>query len=304
MIQYGELKFIPALKRLWKECFADEDSYIDAFFDALYDDRNILLAQENGVLMGASFFLPGRIYYNGDWREIRYVYALAVDAQFRGRGTAGGLLRAAYKEYQAPLAAEPADAGLADGFYEPLGFIKYFYYKQVQIELQPEPQAQYDMQAAQLSSKAADMQQGGRQASVHFGFHVSAIHAEQYCSMRDQLFCRQGCVSWPMQHTAFAVAQHCAQGGEALCITSKGREDILLYYIEDGKAAVTETTLGQEAAVHVLLNRQPWISGVKIRQAIPDTGQSQLGEDFKLIGMVYGLAPVPGSFGYLNLSLD
>lgn len=32
MIRFGENGDIPQLKHLWKECFADEDAYIDAFF--------------------------------------------------------------------------------------------------------------------------------------------------------------------------------------------------------------------------------------------------------------------------------
>jgi len=35
-IRYGSLLKIPQLKKLWKECFADEDAYISDFFDAMY----------------------------------------------------------------------------------------------------------------------------------------------------------------------------------------------------------------------------------------------------------------------------
>ena len=62
MIRYGDTKSIPELKRLWNICFDDEDIYINDFFAALYEDQNVLLAEENGVLMGASFFLPGKIF--------------------------------------------------------------------------------------------------------------------------------------------------------------------------------------------------------------------------------------------------
>ena len=61
MIRSGNNRSVPELKKLWKECFADEDAYIDAFFEAMYEDQSVLLEEENGVLLGASFFLPGKI---------------------------------------------------------------------------------------------------------------------------------------------------------------------------------------------------------------------------------------------------
>ncbi|KAI4452885.1 hypothetical protein C823_007470 [Eubacterium plexicaudatum ASF492] len=65
------------------------------------------------------------------WQPVRYVYALAVLPQFRGRGVGAGLLRRAHELYHAPLIAEPAEAGLIGGFYEPLGFTSDFYIKKV-----------------------------------------------------------------------------------------------------------------------------------------------------------------------------
>lgn len=82
MIRFGKITDLPELKALWKECFADEDAYIDAFFDAMYEDAHVLLEEENGVLAGASFFLPGKIALEDAaskglrWQEIRYADAI------------------------------------------------------------------------------------------------------------------------------------------------------------------------------------------------------------------------------------
>jgi len=134
MIQYGDQTKIPQLKKLWKVCFADEDAYIDDFFTAMYQNEHVLLEEENGVLMGASFFLPGEIWLEqpetaGSWQPVRYVYALAVYPQYRGKGIAARLLQTARRLYDAPLIAEPAEEGLIQGFYEPHGFVKNFYLK-------------------------------------------------------------------------------------------------------------------------------------------------------------------------------
>lgn len=352
MIRCGDTKSIPKMKRLWKECFADADAYINAFFEALYEDKDVLLAEAGGVFLGASFFLPGKIYLDGNWQDIRYVYALAVCPQFRGRGTAGRLLKAAFEHYHAPLIAEPADEGLAEGFYAPLGFSRAFYLAQhsFQIKQKPAgmPQPRYHMQAAEVRAAREDaletyiIKEQNSQicpAGGMFGtdtakvqdyqvcpaggmfatdtakvqdYQVRPADAETYCRIREMHFRKQGCVHWPAQHVAFAIAAHCREGGEALCITKAGREDILLYYIEDGQIVVTETTLPQEEAAAVLWKRFERRSGrcsrIVVKKAAECTGQAQssimtekLDAGCRLTGMAYGLAEV---YGYLNLSLD
>lgn len=343
MISYGDREYVPQLKRLWKECFDDEDAYIDAFFDALYLREHVLMEEENGMLMGASFFLPGKIYLEypgteGYWQDIRYVYALAVWPQYRGRGIAGELLKNAHRIYQAPLIAEPAEEGLVGGFYEPLGFSKEFYLKKHLTEL-----PQYDLQAAQISS-GMEVFQGTRlpaalqedqtvqqlfalredqtvqqpsalqedqtavqQPSVR---QVYPADAKTYCRIRDRLFRKHGYVSWPQKHVAFAIAQHCENGGDALVVSGNGREDILLYYVENGQAVVTETTLGVQEAVQVLYaSLQKPCGTVLLKREADWTGEAGMkGQEipcrdgWQLTGVSFGMPP--GVRGYLNITLD
>lgn len=343
MICYGDRAYVPQLKRLWKECFDDEDTYINSFFDALYLREHVLMKEENGMLMGASFFLPGKIYLEypgteGYWQDIRYVYALAVWPQYRGRGIAGELLKNAHRIYQAPLIAEPAEEGLVGGFYEPLGFSKEFYLKKQLTGL-----PQYDLRAAQISS-GREVFQGTRRPSalqedqtVQQLFvlredqtvqRLSALQedqtavqqpsvrqvypadAEAYCRIRDRLFRKHGYVSWPQKHVAFAIAQHRENGGDALVVSGNGREDILLYYVEDGQAVVTETTLeeGEAAEVLRLSLQEPCGTVVLKREAVWTEGagmkvQEVLCRDgWQLTGVSFGMPP--GVRGYLNITLD
>lgn len=342
MIRYGDTKSIPELKRLWNVCFDDEDLYINDFFAALYEDQNVLLAEEKGVLMGASFFLPGKIFVEegeGYWQEIRYVYALAVDPKFRRRGIAGELLHRAYELYQTPLIAEPANEGLVGGFYEPLGFAKVFYLEREQIDM-----PDYGVQAAEISaaeSRAAgcleqtdgaagtdwysriyqlrsqDLEQ--TDGATGTDWHVDKMHqsesqqeeqirvcnvgAEDYIRIRDSFFLKNGYIRWPMRHIAFAMQEHCKNGGEALICTQGTRDDILLYFVEDERVIVTETTLGAEKAVEVLRERIP-CAGQTVyiwRQCHGQNPEKGLDNTSRLMGVVYGSVP---KGGYLNLSLD
>lgn len=280
MMQYGDRTKIPQLKKLWKACFADEDAYIHDFFEAMYENEHVLLEEEKGVLIGASFFLPGKIWMerpdtDDAWQPIRYVYALAVRPQFRGRGVGAGLLRRAHELYDAPLIAEPAEEGLIGGFYEPLGFTSDFYIKKSTMEL-----PRYDLRAAQAEEWE----------------WIPASPAE-YLTIRDSRFRRNGYVSWPLPHVAFALRQHGSSGGGAYILRMAGREELLLYFIENQTVIVTETTLCEEECMELLT---PHVAGTCDKMIV--TGQTADSTD-RLIGMSYGLFSHNGN-GYLNLSLD
>ena len=290
-IRYGSLLKITQLKKLWKECFADEDAYISDFFDAMNANAQVLGAEENGVRMGASFFLPGNIWLEqpgtgGKWQPVRYVYALAVWPQFRGRGVAAGLLRRAYELYHAPLIAEPADEGLIGGFYEPLGFTSDFYLKKDILTI-----PQYDIKAAQTEE-----------------WKWTPAKAEQYCSIRDARFQKHGYVSWPQQHVAFAISQHSNSGGGAYVLHTSGREEVILYFIENQDVIVTETTLSVNEWMQVLVPRiTAQYNRLMVSCAVADSTNRQIVSTAaadsvnRLVGMSYGLPPMNG---YLNLSLD
>lgn len=292
MIRYGDQTKIPQLKHLWKECFADdEDAYIHDFFQAMYEKEHVLLEEENGVLIGASFFLPGKVWMeqpeaNGYWQPVRYVYALAVWPQFRGRGTAARLLRKASELYHAPLLAEPAEEGLIGGFYKPLGFRSDFYVNKSRMEI-----PQYDVRAAQTDA-----------------WTWIQADAETYVSMRDAYFRRHGYVSWPKQHVAFALQQHSDSGGGAYILRKDDRQELLLYYMQKKDAVITETTLDDQTCMEIMIPRIAGsCSGLTVTRPAEDPAGDLSGQRADssisscLIGMSYKLPPV---HGYLNLSLD
>ncbi len=281
MIRISKETDIPALKKLWKDCFGDEERYIDDFFAAMYREADVL-AEEGETLRGASFFLPGKIYQNGAWRDIRYVYALATDARYRGRGIAGGLLRYAKGHYGAPLIAEPADAGLADGFYAPLSFVKSFYLSEYCVDV-----PQYSLRAAQIAQK------------------ILPADAEAYCRIRNERLLCEGYVAWPSAHVAFAVAEHEKNGGGALRISDGDgmREDALLYYLDQKTAVVTETTLSAEETVDVLFPYLPQETAqLRIYKSCAAPRGSEP-EKRRLMGMSLRCGAAIKA-GYLNLTLD
>lgn len=274
MMRNSNTNDIQELKKLWKDCFGDEDSYINNFFASMYNGEHVLLAEKDGMLMGASFFLPAKLYQNGIWQDIRYVYALATDRHYRGRGVARTLLHYANEWYGAPLVAEPADKELADGFYEPLSFARSFYLSEYHMKM-----PQYGLRAAE---KMPD---------------ILPADAETYCRIRDKKLLQEGYAAWPPAHAAFAIAEHQRNGGGALQVCSEAEENIILYYQDKETVVVTETTLPPEETTDALLSILPQgITQLCIRCAM----NSRKGTE-KLMGMSYGLTV---KNGYLNLTLD
>ncbi len=80
---------IDALKRLWKSAFGDEDSFIDMFFETGFSPQRCRSIWEDGKAVAALY------WFDGSWqgKRIAYIYALATDPAFRGRGYASRLLQ-------------------------------------------------------------------------------------------------------------------------------------------------------------------------------------------------------------------
>ena len=278
MIRYGKKEDVRRLKRLWKESFGDEDAFIDSFFEMLYQDQNVLLEEKDGMLLGASFFLPGRIFTEAGWQDIRYVYALAVYPEYRGQKIATRLLDEAGERYKTPMITEPADTGLADRFYQPYGFQKSFYLDYCETNLlvqMPEPE----------------------------GWQIKPVGAAEYFGLREKYFRKTGYVEWSLEHITFALREHRRQGGDALLIVRAGREDLLLYTVDGGKLVVTETTLtGGEALRYLpyLLSYRPDLN-INREKVIIKSRTNEGSSCRQLLGMAYGMT-VNG--GYLNLTLD
>ena len=84
---------VPAQKALWKAAFGDGDRYIDWFYDCCGWEHMLLLL-EDGRLASMLALLPhGLALPGGETARCWYVYALATDPAFRGRGHGRRLLR-------------------------------------------------------------------------------------------------------------------------------------------------------------------------------------------------------------------
>lgn len=114
---------VPALTALWADSFGDGEALIRTFFRLLPGMGGGITAEAEGRIAGMAFLIDDLQLVLTDGREARcgYLYAVAVDPAFRGRGLGAALSRAAFalgREGGAEiLCTEPADEGLF-GWYE------------------------------------------------------------------------------------------------------------------------------------------------------------------------------------------
>ena len=101
MIRFFEEKDKTAVIRLWQEAFGEGENEIVPFLDFI--NRDMLLLEENGQILSMLSLIRVKI----GAEKGRYVYAVATDGRFRGRGLASRLLSRAKQ-----LAAESGESFL------------------------------------------------------------------------------------------------------------------------------------------------------------------------------------------------
>ncbi|MDE6046196.1 MAG: GNAT family N-acetyltransferase [Alistipes sp.] len=112
-----------ACKELWQKAFGDEEEFVDAFLVRYYGRSRMLSVEQEGRLAAMLHILP----FESESGRTSYIYGVATDPAFRGRGLASQLLREALRRCDAQgdeavfLIPTPGEAWLRD-FYGRFGF--------------------------------------------------------------------------------------------------------------------------------------------------------------------------------------
>ena len=81
-VVYPNDSLIPDLRDLWKKAFGDTDDFLDLFFSTAYAPERCLCAVEDGRVQSVLYWFD--CYLKNE--KIAYIYAVATDPAFRGRG--------------------------------------------------------------------------------------------------------------------------------------------------------------------------------------------------------------------------
>ena len=88
-VKFVEKRYENALFSLWKKVFSGEDAFWDAFANESFNSRQCLALFDRERPLSALYFFD--CLYGG--RRYAYIFALATDPAYRGRGFAGQLLQ-------------------------------------------------------------------------------------------------------------------------------------------------------------------------------------------------------------------
>ena len=119
--RYPVTEDLPGLRRLWKLAFGEEGAFVDLFFDQAFSSRRCRVAVTDGELSGMLYWFDCEL----SGKKVAYLYAVATDLAFQGKGIASGLLRDTHeylreRGYSAAVLV-PVTADLFP-FYERLGY--------------------------------------------------------------------------------------------------------------------------------------------------------------------------------------
>lgn len=97
MISFGEDKYKPSLKALWKLCFPmDTDIFIDFYFDEVYKNDETLVYLENKTPAAAFQMIPYSLKNNAEIFRAGYISGAMTHPDFRQKGLMKELLLASF----------------------------------------------------------------------------------------------------------------------------------------------------------------------------------------------------------------
>lgn len=74
------------LQQLWQKTFGDSKEFIQAFFDIFDARHHVHTLSLDGNIVSVLYALPFTLLYNGKKEQVAYIYAVATDELFRGKG--------------------------------------------------------------------------------------------------------------------------------------------------------------------------------------------------------------------------
>jgi ribosomal protein S18 acetylase RimI-like enzyme len=91
-VKLNDSRYSDSVKSLWKDIFGDDYDFIDGFYSAFPMEKVTFAALFSNEVVGIVNSLDVSASYQGTLYEGRYIYALALREDFRGRGIAKKLL--------------------------------------------------------------------------------------------------------------------------------------------------------------------------------------------------------------------
>ena len=233
MIRRARREDIPLLMELWQASFGDCMEYISFFFKNRFSPEKTFLYEESGRPVAMLFLLDAAVQCRGEPYTARYLYAACTAQAQRGRGLMRSLIDfaalTAAEEGADCIALVPASPGLFH-YYAACGFYDAFYCKTVHF-----------------SRKEAEKTAFGAIGPAH------ALTAAEMAEIRSSVLHGWDHLVWDEAAVHYALNEHFATGGCALCIqTAEGEKGYCLYQQQEESCFAQEFIASERAALPLL----------------------------------------------------
>ena len=262
---------IPALCRIWKVCFSDNEDYVRFFYreNAGHVTTTVCTVDDTPVSMLHWFDAE---FVNGDCRQkAKYLYAGGSLPEYRKSGYYGALIRYVCdyaRENGVVLFGIPANQKLIP-YYAKFGFIKDACFRLVTVD-----------------------------AGEKTALEASPLSPEEYNRLRNRAFASHPHAEWPDRYVSYCVAENAFLGGKTLAVEADGSVHFLMGAPKENALFINETDLSYSQLIR-LSGALCELFGVGVLKAyLPDFS---CGEGEEIVSSVINNAPLHNT--YVNLLL-
>ncbi|MBE6719537.1 MAG: GNAT family N-acetyltransferase [Ruminococcaceae bacterium] len=207
---------IPALCKIWRDCFSDSEEYIRTFYSENFERIKVVIYEADGKPVSMVNIFSACVVTEKSQQNAEYLYAVGTLKAYRGNGFMSAVLRhivTRAKESEKALFLKPSSLEITE-FYKPFGFIGRTYLCPVSL----------------TPAEIIDID-------------VCDISCVEYNRMRDAAFKNMPYVRWDNGHIRWCIEENKLFSGKTVKIEFESKCYFLLGYPEGNTLIINETDL-------------------------------------------------------------
>lgn len=280
MIKKANQSMVPDLKRIWKECFHDEDWYIDFYYENRFPQVStfVYLIDEQAVSMLT--LIECEVVKGKNTKKACYIYAVATLPQYQGKGYAKELIQYVNQDempYEDTFLV-PATKDLF-GYYEKLGYHTVCNKGIKRITMEPNGMDQVEHKVTMDELTAFDLYQ-----------------------FREQRYADMGYIRWDLNGLAYLILEWQKCKGKAVKVTVDDKVGSMFYYYDsiEQKLFIKEITLDFSYMSYILqdLSHTMIIKEVQIQYPASEITEGEV------VPFVMSYADACNDLSYVNFVKD
>lgn len=235
MIRFADETMREDIKALWHDCFGDSNEYVEFFLSHYNISQQMMVFIDGDKPVSMLSLLPMSVVTKeGMTIHGRYIYAVATDPRYRGRGLSTKLLEAAHeylKNNRVRLSVLVPEKGTLYNFYHKRGFVSEFFIGNANIP------------ASQI-------------ARFEDSFCVNEATETEFEQVREAAFSgRSMFIRWGGDALAYRMAETSMLGGETLLLCADRGRAVAVCFNDGDVVRVRELALDKmtlETALGIL----------------------------------------------------